>query len=321
MTSTTRTEHPEAPPAASGARIAARDGAGVVTSSDAPPGPVALLRDAWRERALAPWLGARVLIKLIWGTKLGPAWLVLRPLMDTLGKALIFGGVLQVAAPGGMPYFVFLLGGMIAWRLFERLVFYATRSFDFYRKSMRELDIPLLLVPISAGAFPLVEISVYFAVFAGTIAFYALFMGEVYLQTGPKLLFFPVGMTILVVAALGLGFWTSVLNGKARDTRLIIRYVLEFWLYLTPVVYPLTAVPPAYQWVATINPITAPVEMVKTGLIGTGNVELYPVLWSTAFAVVALVSGLWFFSREAVKSVDLHGAVDDDEEEDEPRGA
>ena len=288
--------------------------------TDKPPGPFAIVRDAWRERALVPWLGTRVLVKLIWGTKLGPAWLVLRPLMDTLGKALIFGGVLQVAAPGGMPYFIFLLAGMIAWRLFERVVFYATRSFDFYRKSMRELDFPLLLAPIAAGAFPAVELAVYVTVFAGTILFYAVFMGQMWLQTGPELLLILPGMAIILIAAWGLGFWTSVLNGKARDTRLTMRYVLEFWLYLTPVVYPLSAVPPAYQWLATINPMTAPVEVVKLGLVGTGQVETYPLLWSITFAVLMLLSGLWFFSREAVRSVDLHGAVDDeDEEEDDSR--
>jgi lipopolysaccharide transport system permease protein len=288
----------------------------VVTVHAFPASAFRALRDAWRARDLVPWLGTRVLVKIIWGTKLGPAWLVLRPLMDTLGKALIFGGLLGVAAPGGMPYFVFLLAGMIAWRFFERLVFYATRSFDFYRKSMTELDIPLLLVPISAGMFPLVEIAVYVAVFLGAILYFAVVNGQFYLQTGPQLLLFPAGVAILVTTALGIGFWTSVLNGKARDTRLTIRYVLDFWLYLTPVVYPLTAVPPAYRWLAEINPVTAPVELVKEGLIGTGSVSPEPVLWSLAFAALMFVSGLWFFSRHAIRSVDLHG-FDEDEDEDE----
>jgi lipopolysaccharide transport system permease protein len=293
----------------------AAEAASVVTVVDTPPGPWAVLRDAWQARRIAPRLGARVLVKRIWGTKLGVGWLVLRPILDTLGKALIFGGLLSVAAPGGTPYFIFLLAGLIAWRLFDRLVLYATRSFDFYRKIMREIDFPLLLAPLSSAAFPAVEITVYTAVFLGAILFYLVLYGQFYLEIGLMSLAAPAGAFILVVAGCGLGFWTSVLHGKARDVRLVMRYVLEFWLYLTPVVYPLTAIPPAYQVLATANPLTAPVEMVKLGLIGTGDVRLYPALWSLAFASLLFVSGLWYFSREARSSVDIHGPSDDEEDE------
>ena len=293
----------------------ATEAASVVTVVDTPPGPWAVLRDAWQARRIAPRLGVRVLVKLIWGTKLGVGWLVLRPILDTLGKALIFGGLLSVAAPGGTPYFIFLLAGLIAWRLFDRLVLHATRSFDFYRKIMREIDFPLLLAPLSSAAFPAVEITVYTAVFLGAILFYLVLYGQFYLEIGLMSLAAPAGAFILVVAGCGLGFWTSVLHGKARDVRLVMRYVLEFWLYLTPVVYPLTAIPPAYRVLATANPLTAPVEMVKLGLIGTGDVRLYPALWSLAFASLLFVSGLWYFSREARSSVDIHGPSDDEEDE------
>lgn len=292
-------------------------GSVTVTVTDTPPGIRALVRDSWRERRLAPKLGTRVLLKLIWGTKLGAWWLVLRPLMDTLGKALIFGGLLGVTAPAGLPYFIYLLAGLIAWRLFDRLVLYATRSFDLYRKVMTQIDFPLLLAPISSGAFPVVEIAVYFAIFLAAIAFYAVLDGQLYLNIGPETPVALGGLAILVAAGSGIGFWTSVLHGKARDVRLVMRYVMEFWLYLTPIVYPLSAIPPTYQVIATANPITAPVEMVKLGLLGVGDVRLYPTLWSIAFALIMVLSGLWFFSKEARRSVDVHGPGDDEDEDEE----
>ena len=299
-------------------RLAGIDPATTVTVTDTPPGVWTLVRETWRERRLAPRLGTRVLLKLIWGTKLGAWWLVLRPTMDTLGKALIFGGLLGVAAPGGVPYFVFLLAGLIGWRLFDRIVLYATRSFDMYRKLMTQIDFPLLLTPLSSAAFPLVEVSVYVAVFLGAVLFFLVLHGQLYLAFGVESLMAVGGLAILVAAGCGIGFWTSVLNGKARDTRLVIRYVLEFSLYLTPVVYPLTAIPPAYRVLFEANPLTAPIEMVRLGLLGTGEVGLYPALWSIAFAAIAVTSGLWFFSREARRSVDIHGP-DAEEDEDEER--
>ena len=301
-------------------RPAGIDPATAVTVTDAPPGVWALVRETWRERRLAPRLGTRVLLKLIWGTKLGAWWLVLRPTMDTLGKALIFGGLLGVAAPGGVPYFVFLLAGLIGWRLFDRIVLYATRSFDMYRKLMTQIDFPLLLTPLSSAAFPLVEVSVYVAVFLGAVLFFLVLHGQLYLAFGVESLMAVGGLAILVSAACGIGFWTSVLNGKARDTRLVMRYVLEFWLYLTPVVYPLTAIPPAYRVLFEANPLTAPIEMVRLGLLGTGEVGLYPALWSIAFAAIAVTSGLWFFSREARRSVDIHGPDAEEDEEEERDG-
>lgn len=288
-----------------------------VTVVDSPPGAWAVLTDAWRARDLWPPLGTRVLVKLIWGTKLGAWWLVLRPVMDTLGKALIFGALLSVAAPGGTPYFIYMLSGLIAWRLFDRIVLYATRSFDLYRKIMREIDFPLLLVPLSSAAFPIVEVGVYCAVLLSAILFYLGIYGQFWLDLGLQTFAVPAGLAILVAAGCGIGFWTSVLNGKARDTRLVMRYVLEFWLYLTPVVYPLTIVPPAYRFLAMINPMTAPVEMVKLGLLGTGDVRLYPAIWSVVFASVMVVTGLWFFSREGRSSVDIHGPGGDEDEDEE----
>lgn len=310
-----------APPARSAEagdrRLAGINPATTVTVTDTPPGVWTLVRETWRERRLAPRLGTRVLLKLIWGTKLGAWWLVLRPTMDTLGKALIFGALLGVAAPGGVPYFVYLLAGLIGWRLFDRIVLYATRSFDLYRKVMTQIDFPLLLAPLSSAAFPLVEVSVYVGVLLVAVLFFLTVHGELYLALGFESLAALGGLAILVAAGCGIGFWTSVLHGKARDTRLVMRYVLEFWLYLTPVVYPLSAISPGYRVLFNANPLTAPIEMVKLGLLGTGEVTLYPALWSTAFAAIAVTSGLWFFSREARRSVDIHGPGADEDEDEE----
>jgi lipopolysaccharide transport system permease protein len=273
------------------------------------------VRQAWRSRGLIPWFAAKVLIRKIVGTKLAWAWLVIRPLMDTVGKALIFGGLLKVGAPNAIPYFVFLMVGMVGWRLFERIVYWSTRSFDVFNKFMKSLDFPLLLVPISAAAYPAVEVAVYVAVLVGALAYYVLTEGTLYLRIGPELVVAAAGIGIAVVAAFGIALWTSVLNGKARDMRFIIRYVLDFWLYLTPVIYPLTAVPPAYRPLAAINPMTQPIEMIKFGLIGAGRVEMRSVIWSVSFALLMVISGLWYFNREASRSVDLHGggAEEDDE--------
>ena len=282
-----------------------------VVVRDAPDTIRSSVRHAWAERHLAPRLGVRVLIKLAAGTKLGLAWLAIRPLMDTVGATLLFGGVLQVASPGPAPYFIFVLAGLTGWRLFQRTVFYLTRSFDVYRKVMKEVPLPLLLIPLAAFAFPAVEIAVYFVVFAVSILAFWGIDGQFYLQVDTLALVG--GFGLILTTALGIGLWTSVLNGKARDVRLTVRYILEFWLFLTPVVYPLSALPKAYEWIAAVNPMTAPIELVKAGLLNTGNVRPDDLVVSICFAAVMLVSGLWFYAREARRSIDVLGEIEEGE--------
>jgi lipopolysaccharide transport system permease protein len=270
-----------------------------------------LVAHAWAERHLAPRLGVRVLVKRIAGTKLGWSWLVIRPVMETVGMTLLFGGLLEVPAPGPVPYFLFVLAGLTAWRLFDRTVFFQTRSFDLYRKMMKGVAFPLLLIPIAAAAFPAVEIAVYLLVFVVSMLVFLFVDGQLYLQIDTLALI--AGFALIITSAFGLGFWTSVLNAKARDVRLAIRYVLQFWLFLTPVVYPLSALPKAYEWIAAVNPMTAPIELVKSGLLNVGNVRPNDLLLSVCFAAVMLASGLWFYAREARRSIDVLGELEEGE--------
>jgi lipopolysaccharide transport system permease protein len=252
-----------------------------------------------------------VLVKRIAGTKLGLSWLVIRPVMETVGMTLLFGGLLEVPAPGPVPYFLFVLAGLTAWRLFDRTVFFQTRSFDLYRKMMKGVAFPLLLIPIAAAAFPAVEIAVYLLVFVVSMLVFLFVDGQLYLQIDTLALI--AGFALIITSAFGLGFWTSVLNAKARDVRLAIRYVLQFWLFLTPVVYPLSALPKAYEWIAAVNPMTAPIELVKSGLLNVGNVRPNDLLLSVCFAAVMLASGLWFYAREARRSIDVLGELEEGE--------
>jgi len=282
-----------------------------VVVRDAPDTIRSSVRHAWAERHLAPRLGVRVLVKLVAGTKLGLSWLAIRPLMETVAMTLLFGGVLQVSSPGPAPYFIFVLAGLTGWRLFERTVYYLTRSFDVYRKVMKEVALPLLLIPLASVAFPAVEISVYFLVFAVSIVIFYFVDGQFYLQIDTLALLG--GFGLILTTAFGIGLWTSVLNGKARDVRLAIRYVLQIWLFVTPVIYPLSALPKGYVWIAAVNPMTAPIELVKSGLLNTGDVRADDLLLSICFAAVMLVSGLWFYAREARRSIDVLGEVEEGE--------
>jgi lipopolysaccharide transport system permease protein len=307
-----REQDSRAPAAAATRAVAA---APDVTLTPVPMAMWVSVRAAWAERALVPQLGVRFLLKRIRGTKLGWSWLIIRPLMAAVGMTLLFGGVLKVATPGGAPYFLFLLAGLVGWRMFERSLLYTTRSFSLYRKLMKTMLFPLLLVPLAGMGLPLVETAVYWAVFAGSLVFYWIVDGTLYLSGFPRLLWTAPALALLTGITVGAALWLSVLNAKARDVRYSIRYVLPIWMYVTPVVYPISQLPESVRWLGIVNPMSGPIELLKWGLIGEGQIHLPALASSVGFGGLLLLSGLWFFCREAARSIDAIEGPDDEEDE------
>lgn len=273
--------------------------------------------EAWRQRALLPRLGAKFLGKRIQGTKLGRAWLVIRPLMQSLGMTLLFGGILGVSPSNKVPYYLFLMSGLVGWRFFDRGVLYSARSFSLYRKQMTSFHFPLLLVPLAGLAYPLVDVAIYWLVFFGALLFFWALDGVLYLQWNSlQLLLVIPGVTLATACTVGLSLWTSVLNAKARDTRYTLRFVLPIWMYLTPIVYPLSQLPDWLEWLGVVNPMSAPIEMIKSGLINAGYFDFTMVAASSVTTTILLLSGLWFFAREGPRSIDAYEGPDDEDDED-----
>ena len=161
------------------------------------PGVGDLLRATWEARRLVPLVGSRVLIKGYAGTKLGRAWLVLRPGVTVLSMTLLFGAVLG-APSNGVPYPIFLLTGLLAWLTFDRFVFWAVRSFDVYGRLIRNFAFPLLLVPTASGFAASVEFTIFVGfILIATCVFWAV-DGVVYLQFGPELLLAVAGVLLCV---------------------------------------------------------------------------------------------------------------------------
>ena len=275
-----------------------------------------MVREAWVWRSLIPRIGIRVTIKGISGTYLGRAWLVLRPALMVFGMAFLFGRVLN-APSQGVPYLVFLFIGFGAWMAFERSIFWAVRSFDVYRRLVRNMYLPLVLIPVSAGIPAFIEFSVIGLFTAGTLAYFAMADGQLYLQLGPQTLLGATGYLLAYLTAISLGMWLAVLNAYARDVRITFVFILRIWLYVTPVIYPLTALPSGLQTVAELNPVVAPVLLVKWGLLGVGGVPLHSFVATAVWIVVVGGSGLWFLTNRAptVLSRQPPGMGDDEDEQ------
>lgn len=286
-----------------------------VVIHDHRPSALELMRLTWRMRGLLPRLGPRHMVKGFAGTKLGPLWLLIRPVVSIFGMALLFGSVLQ-APSSGVPYLLFLLVGMVGWMTFQRGIFWSTRSFDIYRKVAGRVEIPTLLVPTAALTLMIIEVAVIAFLAAGTAGFYWATEGELALQLArPEALLGVAGVLLAALLAWGFGLWLGTLNGMARDVRLTLTMVLPVWLYATPVIYPISALPDKWRFLATINPVSAPVELVKEGFLGAGDLTGAILAVSLVTTVVVCTSGLWFIARLSPRLLRARPFVDDDEED------
>ena len=138
-----------------------------------------------------------------------------------------------------------------------------------------------------------------------TFAFYALVDGSTYLDVGVNTLATLAGMALLVALALSIACFTSVYGAHARDVRFTLGYMLGFWMFLTPVIYPMSEVPESYRTITSLNPLTAPLELFRMGLFGEGMIPTTALVSCFGTIVVIGVVGLWFFNRSEVAALDV----------------
>lgn len=274
----------------------------------------AMLRETWAWRALIPRLGVRVTIKGISGTYLGRGWLFLRPALTIFGMAFLFGRVLN-APSQGLPYLLFLLIGMHAWLGFQRSAFWVVRSFDVYRRVIRNMYMPLLVVPLSAAVPAFVEFCIIGMFALGALVYFTAADGQLYLEVGPTMLVALAGYFLAYLCAISVGMWVSVLNAYARDVRMVFVFLLRIWMFITPVIYPLTTLSGVLKTLAELNPVAAPVLMVKWGLLGVGEVPLHSILITFGWVLVVGTSGLWFLTNRAPTVLSHQPPGMDDEDE------
>jgi lipopolysaccharide transport system permease protein len=275
------------------------------------------LAEAWHARRLFFVLAAAVLLAYFRKYRLGPTWLLLQTFMGIVGYSLIFGGgVFNVRAPNGMPYFLFMMVGMMGWQLFQSTLTVSARSFLRLRQLLRDLHIPLILVPIAGSAQALIKFALYMIAYVISIIYFWISKGRIYAQLQPKYLALSIGGLFLCVAfAWGISLWTAPLVAHTRDVRMVLRYITPFWMFITPVLYPIDHLHGKTRLVAELNPISSPVEMAKVGLIGAGSVRLYAAIWSVGLIACVFASGVWFMNRFGQKVVGLQPDWDDEEDD------
>lgn len=267
------------------------------------PGILHSWREVWRYRRLLFFLGSGFLEKRYGRSFLGLLWVPLRPGIALITKIFVYGGLIGLQS-AGVPYALAFLTGTAVWEIFHEGITWSARSIQINRKTAQQIYMPRALLGLSAIVPTVMEFSVNAFFLIIGIGWYAA-RGQNYLHFGILNLLVPVGMLLSLFMAIGIGHTMSALGARGRDVQFFLPYAIGLGYFLTPVIYPLTTVPPHLRRLEELNPMSGTIEMVRDGLFHTHSLSVHaalvPVI-ATAFIWGPL---FWFVDRREVRLLNL----------------
>ena len=270
-------------------------------------GLIARAEELWRYRRILWFFASRRVKERYEDKTLGKFWMFAQPLAPILISTVIFCSMLQVPSDG-VPYFLFFLAGMSCWRIFERGVIRVTRSLEQDRALIKKVYFPRLIAPISSIAPSLTEFGVLFALLILTCVYYFVKDGVFYLRLGPQILVAFFAVALAAFLSISVGLWTTVMQTRHKDVQFSIRYFMQLWFYLTPVIFPLSKLlsilPPQLHFIAYLNPMSPVVEMYKWGLLGIGGFSATGLVVGLLTTLAIFSGGVVYFNRSEAASVD-----------------
>jgi lipopolysaccharide transport system permease protein len=247
------------------------------------------LQELWDYRELLyffVWRDVKIRYKQ---TAIGIAWVILQPLM-TMGVFTLFFGRLAKLPSQGLPYPVFYFAALVPWMYFSYALQSATNVVVENQRIITKVYFPRLVLPFSAVLSGLVDFAIGFVVLAVLTVAYGI-------HPTMAALWLPLLLLLAILTALGVGLWMSALNALYRDVRFVMPFVVQFWMFASPVAYPSALVPERWRWLYGLNPMAGVIDGFRWALTGHGRPPGPLMLASAAMVVVVLVGGLFFFQR------------------------
>jgi lipopolysaccharide transport system permease protein len=222
-------------------------------------------------------------------TILGVFWAILQPFITMVIFSLFFGRLANMPSDG-LPYPIFSYAALVPWTFFANGVTQASNSLVQNSNMIKKIYFPRLIMPTSAVLGGLIDFALAFLVLLGMMLFY-------HIYPTINVIWLPLFMLLAIITAIGVSLWFSAMNVLFRDVRYIVPFLMQVWLFLTPIAYPSSLVPEKYQPLYGLNPMAGVVEGFRWALLGTDTFPGPLLLVSFLVAVIFLVTGVYYFRR------------------------
>lgn len=247
------------------------------------------LRELWDYRELLWFLTWRDIKVRYRQTILGAAWAIVQPLTAMVIFSVVFGQLANLPSDG-IPYPIFTFTALLPWNFFSGALTRATTSLVSSSNLLSKVYFPRVIIPLSASLGALVDFGFAFLILIGMMLYYGI-------APTPRIFMLPFLLLLALLAAFGIGLWLAALNVRYRDVNYIIPFVVQVWLYASPVAYSSTLIPAQWQWLYGLNPMVGVIEGFRWALLGTSWEPSGLILLSTFIILVVLVTGLMYFHR------------------------
>ena len=253
--------------------------------------------DLWRYRDLLFLLVHRDFAAKYKQTILGPAWFILQPLITTFVFTVIFGNVAKIPTDG-LPPVLFYLTGLLGWNYFAQVFQGASGTLAANAGLFGKVYFPRLVVPLAVVVSNFLAFGLQLATLMCCWVYFKLFTSNgAAFGFSSAIVWLPLLLVQIAALSLGVGLWISALTTKYRDFTFLTPFMIQIWMYATPIIFPLSRIPEKWRWLAALNPMTAPVETIKYMFLGQGVIAPGYLAVSVGVTLLLLLSGVLIFDK------------------------
>jgi lipopolysaccharide transport system permease protein len=247
------------------------------------------LRELWAYRELLYFLAWRDIKIKYKQTAIGAAWAVFQPLLTMAIFTLVFRNIANVSSDG-FPYPVFAFAALLPWNLFSSALSRSSVSVVAESNLISKVYFPRIIIPLAATVSGIVDFAIALVMLVAMMAWYGI-------APGAHLLVLPVFLGLALTTALGVGLWLSAINVRYRDVGYAVPFLVQMWMFASPVAYSANAIPERWRLLYSLNPLTGVIEGFRWALLGIAAPDFRLMAMSAAVVSLLLVSGVVHFKR------------------------
>ncbi len=259
------------------------------------------LAEVWHYRYLLMLFVKRDFVSTYKQTILGPLWFFIAPIFTTITFTIIFGHIAHISTEGTPPL-LFYMCGIIGWNYFSTCLTSTSTTFRDNAGIFGKVYFPRLIMPLSYIMTNLVKFGIQFFMFIGFLLYF-LYKGNSITPNG-YILLTPILIILMAGLGLGAGMIISSLTTKYRDFIFLVQFGVQLLMYLTPIIYPLSAIPEKYKWIVLANPMTGIIETFRYAFLGSGMFHPNYLLFSVLFTFLTFFAGIIIFNKTEKTFID-----------------
>ena len=251
--------------------------------------PTINFRELWAYRELLFILAWRDISVRYKQSVVGIGWAILQPLLMMIIFTIVFGKFANLPSEG-IPYPIYTFCALLPWNYFAGSLTGSSNSLVGSANLVTKVYFPRLVLPLSKVFGGLIDFGIGFIILLGMMVWYGV-------TPTVGILFLPLFLLVAMLASLGVGLWLTAINVKYRDVVFVVPFLVQFWMYASPVAYSATIVPEKYQWIYGLNPMVGIIEGFRWAMLGTVSPNFGIMLVSLVGILVILISGLFYFKK------------------------